>query len=73
MVCEGKCNPDLVEFEQLCERWMMFGDNREYLVERRKALRHTVHVSNRPECFDTKMGGWTRVWRCTECGAVRRG
>ena len=57
----------------MCERFAMYGDNRDYMIEMRRELVHTWHQpKERYEQFDSHMGGWCRVWICEVCGNHKR-
>lgn len=71
LICEGKCNPDLAEYDQLCDRFAIYGDNLDYLRERRKELRHTLHYAEGYSHFDIHMG-WVERYTCLECGRVKK-
>lgn len=71
IVCEGKCNPDIYDFDSLAHRQVQFGDIRPYLRERVEKLVHTTHELTRNTYYDVRMG-WTRSWRCQVCGHSRK-
>lgn len=73
IVCEGKCNPDLADFDALCHRFAQFGDRGvgKYVVERSRELIHTDHVITQFQHYDVKIGWCVRA-KCTVCGHTRK-
>lgn len=70
LVCEGKCNPELREYDQMRERQEQFGDLRVFLAEQARQLVHTEHeMIIRGVWHD---GVWKDVWRCVVCRATKR-
>ena len=73
LVCEGSCNPDIGEVDQLVE--LVEGgrlEARPYSRERTRALHHTVHEPVEDHTTWDIKAGWCRRYRCTVCGRVRR-
>lgn len=72
LVCEGACNPDIYDYDQLCVQ--MQGGNQFLMPDvafRARRLRHTLHVRSRSEFWDVHRG-WIRSFRCQVCGHVRK-
>lgn len=71
IVCEGKCNPDLADFDAMCHRQSQFGDLLPYVKERARALAHTDHRLTQANHFDVRIG-WCCLYKCAVCGHTRK-
>lgn len=71
LVCEGKCNPYLADYDATCERQSQFGDVKQFQQEQSRELVHTEHEMVKDEYYDTHMG-WIKKYRCVVCGHTRR-
>lgn len=73
LVCEGACNPDVREVDQLVE--LVEGgrlEARPYSRERTRALVHTVHQPIDDYAKWDIDAGWCTRYRCAICKHVRR-
>lgn len=70
IICEGKCNPDLVDYDAACHRQSQFGDIADYLKLRARSLVHTDHVMVNDMEWSSKLGMVAR-YKCAVCGHSR--
>lgn len=73
LVCEGVCNPTLLEYDQAAARAMTSTarDVRKVVGGWSRDLVHTEHVSSGPSVFSIRLGAFGPVWACSVCGHKR--
>lgn len=73
LICEGRCNPLLREYDGLVERYGAEPviATLKYIMLRVRQLVYTRHERCRGEHWDPKHG-WIRSFRCQVCGAVKK-
>lgn len=77
LVCEGKCNPDIKDYDATVGRIMQAwegktpfrSEERLTIYEWGRKLVHTAHIAVSNVRWAGR--GWTRTWKCAECGQNR--
>lgn len=73
LVCEGECNPDIRDFDNLVAELphdLRPVSQHSVIVALRQSLVHTTHVAVTGRIFEQPVG-WCQRWKCVECGKVR--
>lgn len=70
IVCEGKCNPDIREYDDQVVEFGAARSNREFLMEWARRLVHTKHTRVSGDHWGIGQG-WIRKFQCGVCGHVR--
>ncbi len=71
LICEGRCNPYLADFDSVAHRQSQFGDVRDYMKVAARVLIHTEHIMTQDNHYDTRIG-WCRKYTCVVCGHTRK-
>lgn len=73
IVCEGRCNPGINDYDQAASRRPPGPIHGQSVVAIwGRSLRHTTHIAKTNEKFNDDNGCWDKVWVCAVCGHHRR-